>query len=580
MKPLNLIGQYFVERKKQVILGLLSLIIVDAFQVFIPRVMKWTIDDIAEFNITNENLIKYSGLIIMSAVFIGIFRFIWRYYLIGTSRRVEEGIRNKLYAHIMTLSDNYFYRVKTGDIMAHATNDISNVRMATGMGIVAITDTIILGITVICFMCYISVPLTLFALIPAPFLIIITKIFSKKMHAQYRRVQAVFSDMTEIARERFSGIRIIKIFKRETHEITMFHKVSEEYVKENMMLVRYTGMLFPMMIFLTNSSIAAVIYFGGSGVIIQTITPGDFVAFISYLGLLTWPMMAIGWVINLIQRGRASLERINTILNEKPDIESKTNTKPFTSLKHTIQISNVSFNYDLKRTGSILSDIDYCIRKNQFIGICGPPGCGKTTLVNLLPRISDVTGGRILFDETDIRDISLKDLRRLISFMPQEPFLFSGTIRENLFINQTHTKQEILDSVLEISSLTETINSFPNGLDTVIGEKGIVLSGGQKQRLALCRTLLKPCEVLILDDPVSQVDLTTAQSIIDKLSIFSKNKTVIVISHRYKIFEKANDIIIMKKGKICDHGTHNKLLKSSLYYRDIYNMQMNESSDS
>ena len=323
MKSIALIKPYLRENRLKIAIGLLSLIVVDVLQLFITRIIKWSVDGLTAFQIETGQLLLYAVYMAVIAILIGVFRYVWRLCLLGTSRRVEEGLRNCLFAHIQTLSASFFDRTQTGDLMAHATNDIQQVRMATGMGLVALNDAIVLGAAAIGFMLYINVTLTLFVLIPMPLITISTKFFSKQMHQRYQSVQATFSDLTEVIRERFSGIRIIKAHNHKEKAAKRVDVVSKEYVKENLGLVKIVGSFFPLMLLFTNLSLAIVLYLGGRQTIAQTITPGDFVAFISYLGLLTWPMMALGWVTNLIQRGRASLDRLNQILDTHPEIKDK-----------------------------------------------------------------------------------------------------------------------------------------------------------------------------------------------------------------------------------------------------------------
>src|SRR5210317_949699 len=328
MNASELIKPYFVENRVKILIGLLSLIIVDLLQLFIPRIIKRVVDDLTTFNMDGWQLLSYALVMIGIAVFIGVFRYIWRRCLLGTARRIEEGLRNRLFAHLQCLSAAYFDTVKTGDLMAHATNDIQQIRMATGMGMVALNDAIVLGLAAICFMAYINIELTAFVLIPMPLIVVSTRFFSKKMHRRYQAVQASFSELTEVIRERFAGIRIIKAHDRKEEEAAKVEAASRNYVEKNLRVVKIIGSFFPMMLLFSNLSLAIVLYLGGRKTIMQDITPGDFVAFISYLGLLTWPMMALGWVTNLIQRGRASLDRINRILEIQPGISDRPNAVP------------------------------------------------------------------------------------------------------------------------------------------------------------------------------------------------------------------------------------------------------------
>lgn len=572
MKSLHLIKPYFSENRYLIISGLICLIAVDILQLIIPRIIKWAVDDLTLFNIDLIGLSSYALYIVGIAVMIGLFRYGWRRCLIGTSRRAEEGLRNILFAHIQTLSASYFDRVKTGDLMAHATNDIQHVRMAIGMGMVALTDAIVLGTASIGFMLYINKMLTLIVLIPMPLVVLGARFFSKKMHRLYGEVQGTFADLTETVRERFAGIRIIKAYNREKDESLKLEAISSDYIDKNLRLARITGSFFPMMLLFSNLSLAILLYLGGRQTILLTITPGDFVAFISYIGLLTWPMMAMGWVINLIQRGRASLDRINRILQTRPDIVDMPGARSITGLSDDITFENVSFAYK-HRNLPVLNEINITLDKGKILGIVGPPGSGKTTLISLIPRLFDVSSGRISIDNIDISQMRVFDLRSLISFMPQEPFLFAGTIRENILLGNNKIKDSELITATKKASLYDTIKLFHNGFKTVIGEKGVILSGGQKQRIALARAFLKEAPVLIFDDPISQVDLETGNDIINSIKSLAGEKTIIIVSHRLSAIRFADQIIALDRGKIVESGTHTELMEYDKYYAKTYRLQ-------
>jgi len=575
MKPSDLIKPYFRENKLWITIGLVSLIIVDVLQLFIPRIIKWAVDDLTALRIDLPGLLSYALYIAGIAILIGFFRYIWRHCLLGTSRRVEEGIRNTLFAHIQTLSAAYFDHAKTGDLMAHATNDIQQVRMATGMGLVALNDAIFLGTAAIGFMAYINIRLTLFVLIPMPCIVLGTKFFSKKMHRRYQRVQGAFADLTEVVRERFAGIRVIKSYGLEDSETDRVGSISNNYVRENLNLVKIIGSFFPMMLFLTNLSLAIVIYLGGRQTILQTITPGDFVAFISYLGLLTWPMMALGWVTNLIQRGRASLDRLSAILQTRPEIADGPGAKSVVRPQGSIVLENVSFGYSSNGSDGrpVLTHVNLQIPAGAIVGIVGPPGSGKTSMLNLVPRLYDATGGRILLDGEDIRSIKLADLRFQIGFVPQEPFLFAGTIRHNITLGDPAVTESDLIQAARNAALYDTVTSFPDGFETTVGEKGVILSGGQKQRIALARALLKPTPILILDDPISQVDLETGTSIIETIRRMAGTRTIMIASHRMSAVRYADTIVTLDDGRIVESGTHRELIGTNHYYARTYRLQ-------
>jgi ATP-binding cassette subfamily B protein len=485
-------------------------------------------------------------------------------------------LRNKLFTHLQSLPASYFDSVKTGDLMAHATNDIQQIRMATGMGMVALNDAIVLGLAAIGFMAYINIELTAFVLIPMPLIVVSTRFFSKKMHRRYQTVQAAFSDLTEVIRERFAGIRIIKAHHLKNEAAAAVEAASQDYVNQNIRLVKIMGSFFPMMLLFTNLSLAIVLYLGGRQTIMQTITPGEFVAFISYLGLLTWPMMALGWVTNLIQRGRASLDRINIILKTAPEIKDRRNATALEKVQGQITFENVTFRYGSAQDGNrtaTLSQIEFSITPGKVLGIVGPPGCGKSTLLSLIPRLYDIQEGRILLDGHDIRDLKLQTLRTHIAFIPQEPFLFAGTIRENMtFGNQAITEGQ-LEKTAGQAALYDTIKSFPKGFDTVVGEKGVILSGGQKQRIAIARCLLHPANILILDDPISQVDPETGIDIINTIRRMAGQKTIIIVSHRLSAVSYADQIISLDQGRIVESGSHEQLMASNNYYAKTIQLQ-------
>jgi ATP-binding cassette subfamily B protein len=576
MKSSALIKPYLKENRWLIFIGLISLIIVDVLQLFIPRVIKWVVDDLTTFQTSMSGLLKYSLYLAGIGLLIGGFRYVWRRCLLGTSRRVEEGLRNVLFCHIQTLSAAYFDKVKTGDLMAHATNDIQQVRMATGMGMVALNDAIVLGAAAIGFMAYINIKLTLFVLIPMPFIVLGTKFFSKKMHRRYQEVQAGFSDLTEVVRERFTGIRLIKAYHWEQEEIGNVAHISKAYISKNISLVKITGTFFPMMILFTNLSMAIVIYLGGRQTIGLVITPGDFVAFISYLGLLTWPMMALGWVTNLIQRGRASLDRLNTILETRPQIVDLSGARFIPEVKGQIIFDDVSFSYtppEVSNELRVLSNINIELSPGKILGVVGPPGSGKTTLLNLIPRLYDVSRGRILLDGEDIRQLQITNLRSQIAFLAQEPFLFAGTIRQNITLGNQNFKEPQLIGAAADASVYETIKTFPNTFDTLVGEKGVILSGGQRQRIALARALLIPTPVLILDDPISQVDLETGSIIIDTIRMMAGSRTIIIVSHRLSAVRFAHAIITLKNGCIVESGTHDELMELDGYYAKTFRLQ-------
>ncbi|MDL2269663.1 ABC transporter ATP-binding protein/permease [Desulfosarcina sp. OttesenSCG-928-G17] len=572
MTSFRIIQPYLAASRHTILFGLFSLIVVDFLQLLIPRVIKQVVDDLTLFQADHHLLFKSAVTILLLGLVIAIFRFFWRRCLLGSARKTEESLRNQLFTHLQTLSPAYFDHTRTGDLMAHATNDILQIRMAAGMGLVALNDAVFLGSAAIGFMMYIHLELTLYVLIPMPLIVLGSHYFGGHMHRQYKKVQATFGKLTETVRERFAGIRVIFSFNAQCAESKTLEKVSATYMKENIDLVKITGVFFPLMIFLTPLSLAIVLFQGGRQTIFARITTGDFVAFISYLGVLTWPMMALGWVTNLIQRGRASLDRLNVILSTTSELVERDDARPISAFQHAICVEDVDFSYDVSRP-NVLTQIRLDVQKGKTLGIVGPSGSGKTTLVQLFMRLYDVRSGAIRIDGTDLRDLKQRDLRALMALAPQEPFLFDGTISENITLGRSDITADAISQVVRMAELDTTLSWFPDGLDTLVGERGVILSGGQKQRIGLARAFLEDAPILILDDPVSQVDTWTAARIIDRLKAMAGSKTLIIVSHRLAAVRHADTLIRMENGRIQCSGTHSWMMQNDSWYARAYRLQ-------
>jgi ATP-binding cassette subfamily B protein len=544
--------------------------VIDLLQLLVPRVLKGVVDALSFGRATFGILGVYFIYIMMIAFGIAIGRFLWRYLLIGTSRRIERELRTDLYNHITTLDLSAFDVMKTGDLMAHATNDVNAVRQAIGFGLVILTDICILGVVSLIMMLLISPRLTLMALIPFPIIAFFSTKFGSLIHRLFEKVQEQFSVLTERVRENLSGIRVVKIFVQEEPEIKRFENLSTDYVAKNLSLVRVWGVFFPVIFSLASIGEMIVLGFGGRSVILGQITIGSFVAFVAYLQTLVWPMIAIGQAINMFQRGAASQGRINRIMDMKSTILSgPRRTGP---LKGAIAFQSVHFHYPGKEDPA-LNDIDLTIQPRDFIGVTGPIGSGKTSLISLLLRLYDYQEGKILLDGIDIREMNISDLRNNIAYVPQDTFLFSDTIRENItFGNRTALEEDIM-RVARTSQIYDEITQFPAGFDTVIGERGVTLSGGQKQRIALARALLLDRPILILDDAVSAVDAETEKKILAALREEITRRTSIVISHRLFAIQDAAKIIVVDQGRIAESGRHSDLIEARGLYFDIYTRQ-------
>ncbi|MBU8849210.1 MAG: ABC transporter ATP-binding protein/permease [Desulfobacterales bacterium] len=562
---MKLIYPYFKKNLYKILLGILCMIIVDAAQLVVPQIIKHAIDNLSSASFDNKTLILQCAFIIFLGLAMAGLRYGWRNLLMGSARDVEKGIRDDLFSHILSLDMAYLDKVKTGDIMTHAVSDINHIRMAFGFGVIVLVDTILLGGATLAIMLWTHPKLTVLAMIPMPFLILITRTLGKKMHAFHKTAQESYSQLTELVRESFFGIRIIKVFNFETVIGDKIQGAATDYFKKNLKRAFVTALLKPLLGLFFNLSTLVVIFYGGFLVMKQVLTPGELVAFLQYLGILAWPVIAIGWMTNLFQRGMASLKRINTLLDSVPDVTSPENPNILSKVKGNIIFKNVSFAYNNDK--AVLSNIDLEIKQGTSIGISGPPGSGKTSLAQLIPRLYNTSKGRICLDGLDLTSLDLNFLRQHIALMPQESFLFSGTIRENILIGRNVSKEK-LEQIIQACSLKNTLKKMPRGLDTIVGERGITLSGGQKQRIALARTLILEKPIIILDDPISQMDTHTASKVILRLNQINWNATFIIISHRISALASCDTIYILKNGQINHSGTHQELIKKDHFYKE------------
>lgn len=559
------------------VLGIAWLVLVDSVQLLVPQIFRNLTDDFQSGNISTEGVLKYILYIILTGVFIGLGRFFWRVYIFGNSRKLEYYLRKKIFSKYLSLSPNYFNTHKTGDLMAHATNDVNAVRMAIGQGIMMIVDsTFMMVLSLIMMAKTTNLKLTSIVLVTLPFTIIFVSKFGKIIHKRFKKVQEAFSNLTDTTQENFSGIRVIKSFVQEDLALDQFQKVNEDNFQKNLALVKISGVFRPFIQFISSISFLLVIFFGSKEVILNRISLGEFIAFNSYLGLLIWPMMALGWVINILQRGAASMERINKILDEESEIKEIETPINLESPNGKVEFENVSFKYP---TGSeyVLKNINFTIQNGKSLAILGKTGSGKSTIVNLLLRLYDIDKGKIKFSDVDIKQLSFKTLRENIGYVPQDNFLFSTSIDENIaFAFDEDISDEKIIEAAKIGEIYDNIIEFPNKFKTVLGERGVTLSGGQKQRTSIARALIKNPSVLILDDSLSSVDTKTEEKILNNLNKFTKNATTIIISHRVSTVKNSDEIIFLEDGKIVERGTHEDLLSLEGLYYELYQKQLLE----
>jgi ATP-binding cassette subfamily B protein len=579
MLPRNLrpLDPYLKKYRAGFAQGGLCVLLLNGIWVLFPQVIQRGVDYLKTGGRSTRQLAFYALLLVAIAVSKGVFQFLTRWIVIGISREIEFDLRNDLFAHLERLSHSFYQRTRTGDIMARATNDLNAVRMLLGPAIMYSANTIVFTAAALAFMFKISPRLTMYAFLPLPVASIVIQYFGRQIHDRFEKIQAMFSDISARAQENFSGARVIRAFVQEEPEIRAFETANREYISRSLGLVRLMGMLWPTLELMLGLAVVLVLWLGGREVLSGKISVGQFVAFLTYITQLTWPVIALGYVINLFQRGTASLVRINEIMTQQPEIADDPSALAVDSteseLRGEIEFRGLNFAYN---GTPVLHDIRLHVPAGTSLAIVGPTGSGKTTLVNLLSRVYDAAGGSVLIDGRPIREFPISFLRKNVGFVPQETFLFSDTIRENISFGREHASDEEIRQAAEAASIAADIESFPEGFATLVGERGLTLSGGQKQRTAIARAIVRNPRILILDDALSSVDTHTEDKILNHLREIMQGRTTIFISHRVSTVRNADRIAVLHGGWIVELGTHDELLARNGYYTDLYNKQLLE----
>jgi ATP-binding cassette subfamily B protein len=552
--------------------GAVCVLLNNGTYILFPQVIQRAVDGL-NHGIDWHKLLLYSLLLVAVVLIKGVFQFLTRWIIIGISRDIEFDLRNDLFRHLESLSYSFYQRTRTGDIMAKATNDLNAVRMLLGPAIMYTANTIVFTLGALAFMLKISPRLTLYAFLPLPAISIVIQYFGRRIHERFERIQAMFSDISARAQENFSGARVVRAYVQEEAEIAAFEEANQEYIRRSLKLVRLMGMLWPTLETTLGLAVVLVLWLGGREVLLGRISVGKFVAFNTYMVQLTWPIIALGWVINIFQRGTASMGRINELLIEKPEIIDTPTLDAPQQIVGDIEFRHLSYSYN---GAPVLHDINLRIPAGSSLAIVGPTGSGKTTLVNLIPRVYDAARGSVLIDGRAIQDYPVETLRRNIGFVPQETFLFSDTIRENIAFGTDQVTDEEIKNAAQGANIAADIESFPEQYRTIVGERGLTLSGGQKQRTAIARAIIRDPRILILDDALSSVDTHTEDKILNHLREVMLGRTTIFISHRVSTVRNADQIAVLHGGRLVELGTHDELIAHNGYYTDLYNKQLLE----
>jgi len=575
-KSLRPLFPYMKKYRRGFLVGTICVFLLNGIAVQFPQVILHALDYLKNGGRSTRQLGVYALLLVAIATSKGIFQFLTRWIVIGISRDIEFDLRNDMFQHLEHLSYPYYQRTRTGDIMARATNDLNAVRMLLGPAIMYSANTLVFTAGALIYMLKISPKLTLYTFLPLPVASIVIQYFGHQIHERFEKIQAMFSDISARAQENFSGARVIRAYAQENAEIRQFEGANTEYIHRSLPLARLMGLLWPTLELTLGLAVVLVLWLGGREVLLNRMTVGQFAAFLTYMIQLTWPVIALGWVINIFQRGTASLKRSNEILQEKPEITDEPAVLAAPQppeLLGEIEFRGLNFGYNGAR---VLHDINLRIPAGSSLAIVGPTGSGKTTLVDLIPRVYDAEPGTVLIDGKPLREYPIEFLRKNIGFVPQETFLFSDSIRENIAFGIENASDEAVRDAADAANIAADIEGFPEQYATVVGERGLTLSGGQKQRTAIARALIRNPRILILDDALSSVDTQTEDKILNHLREIMSGRTTIFISHRVSTVRNADRIAVLHGGRIVELGTHDELIARDGYYTDLYNKQLLE----
>jgi len=564
---------YLLRYRRGLALGIGALILRNVCAIAVPLLIREAVDSLtAGFSLTTAGW--FSALLVAVSAVKGLFHFWMRVILIGISRDVEYDLRNDLFHHLMQLSAGFYGRSRTGDIMARATNDLNAVRQMLGPGVMYTADTLLTLALTVTVMAWFDWRLTLVALLPAPLVTVSVRYLGGYIHRRFKKIQTVFSDISNRVQENISGVRVVRAFVQEDAEEAQFDALNQTYVRENLRLAKASGLFMPMLQSLTSISFLLVLWYGGYRLLDGAITLGSFLMFNVFLGYLIWPMVAMGWVTNLIQRGTASLARIAELLDESPEIVSpESGGRSAAAAAGEIEFRDVAVRFGERPA---LGRIRLSISAGSTIAVVGPTGSGKSTLLHLIPRLFDPESGSVCLDGVDLREYDVGSLRHEIGFVPQETFLFGGTWAENIAFGAGEVSEEEVRRAGELAGLTDDVAGYPLGYETVLGERGITLSGGQKQRTAIARAILRNPRILVLDDALSSVDTVTEERILRALSTLMRERTTILVSHRVSTVRHADCIYVLENGSIAEYGNHEELLRAGKGYADLHRKQMLE----